>query len=233
MSGRSTDSELGRAVDTCQIVWWCGYITGRFQAVGASSSELPRLIAQSPQIRWRSSTPPGPTEAAVAAFESLKASLLDAGWTVAATDEESWFGLALARPISVGAHSYEAAFEDPVDDRESTAERQQHIDSALIAQLRSELEKANHETEAQRRYRLEAEAAQRVRVPRAAPAPRPTNRWPLLFLAYAAAILGTAALSYLAFHSVYAVLVAALTAVALAVTVDSWRIARRHTVRMP
>jgi hypothetical protein len=235
MSGRATDSEVSRAVETCQIVWWCGYITGRFQAVGADSSELPRLIAQSRPIRWRSSTPPGPTESAVAALESLKARLFDAGWTVAATDEESWFGLALARPISIGAYSFEAAFEDTIEDRDSTAERQLHIDSALIAQLRSELEKANRETEAQRRYRLEAEAeaAQRVRSPMAAPAPRSTNRWPLLLLAYPTAILGTAAISYLAFHSVYAVLVAALTSVALAVTVDSWFIARRHTVRTP
>jgi hypothetical protein len=232
MSGGATDSEVGRAVETCQIVWWCGYVTGRFQAVGASSSELPRLIAQSPQIRWRSSTPPGPTEAAVAALESLKNSLFDAGWTVAATDEESWFGLALARPISVDAHAHEAAFEDTPEDRDSTAERQLQIDSALIAQLRSELEKANRETEAQRRYRLEAEA-KRVPLPRAAPARHSTNRRPLLLLAYAIAILGTAAISYLAFHSVYAVLVAALTAVALSVTVDSWRIARQQTVWTP
>jgi len=55
----------------------------------------------------------------------------------------------------------------------------------------------------------------------------------LLLVAYATAVLGTAAISYLAFHSVYAVLVAALTAVALAVTVDSWRIAHQHSVRMP
>jgi hypothetical protein len=162
----------------------------------------------------------------------LKTSLVDAGWTVAATDEETWFGLALAHPVSADA-PHEAAFEDTIEDRDSIAERQLHIDSALIAQLRSELEKANRETETQRRHRLEAEAAQRVRIPTAAPAPRSTNRWPLLLLAYATGVLGAAAISYLAFHSVYAVLVAALTAVALAVTFDSWRIAHQHSVRMP
>ena len=72
-----------------------------------------------------------------------------------------------------------------------------------------------------------------MRIPRVAPAPRSTNWWPLLLVAYATVVIGTAAISYLAFHSAYAVLVAALTAVALAVTADSWRIARRHTVRTP
>ena len=163
----------------------------------------------------------------------MKTSLFDDGWTVAATDEESWFGLALARPISVGAHSFEAAFEDTIEDRDSTAEHQLHIDSALIAQLRSELEKANRETEAQRRYRLEAEAAQKgansqggssapLDEPVAGAAPRVCNRHPR----NCGDLLSRVSLRVCRF-------VAALTAVALAVTVDSWRIARRHTVGTP
>jgi hypothetical protein len=104
-----------QGLDTCEIVWWSGYVKGRFQAYARSSSQLPRLVAESPAIRWRSVSPPGPTEAAVEALETLTRLLADAGWVVVDRSGETWFGMVLSR--HAGAASEAPAHEPPVGDQ--------------------------------------------------------------------------------------------------------------------
>jgi hypothetical protein len=97
-----------QGLDTCEIVWWSGYVKGRFQAYARSTAELPRLIAESPAIRWRSSSPPGPTEAAVEALETLTSRLAEAGWVVVDRSGGTWFGMVLSR-VHTGSHAPPAA----------------------------------------------------------------------------------------------------------------------------
>jgi hypothetical protein len=226
MTGTATGKRR-QGVEICRIVWWRGYVTGRFQAVTGDSSS-PQVIAQSPQIRWRSSSPPGPTEAAAQAVESLKSSLLEAGWTVANRDDESWFGCAFSRPTFDRNVAEPVSFADSGNDRDSNVHGEPRIDTALIVQLRSELDEARRETERHGHRRLQTEI-------RAAPTPETTSadteasRRLLLVLLYVAVIVGAAAICFLVFQSTYAALVAALTTLALAVAADGWRIANRHT----
>jgi hypothetical protein len=97
-----------RRLDTCEIVWWSGYVKGRFQAYARSTAGVPRLVAESPAIRWRSSSPPGPIEAAVDALEVLTRALADAGWVVVDRSGETWFGMVLARADSAAERSIDA-----------------------------------------------------------------------------------------------------------------------------
>jgi hypothetical protein len=86
-----------QGLDTCEIVWWSGYVKGRFQAYARATSGTPRLVAESTAIRWRSAAPPGPTEAAVEALEMLTGRLADAGWVVVDRSGETWYGMVLSR----------------------------------------------------------------------------------------------------------------------------------------
>jgi hypothetical protein len=104
-----------QGLDTCEIVWWSGYVKGRFQAYVRSSSQLPRLVAESPAIRWRSVSPPGPTEAAVEALETLTRLLADAGWVVVDGSGETWFGMVLSRHADAASEApAETEHEPPV-----------------------------------------------------------------------------------------------------------------------
>jgi hypothetical protein len=125
-----------QGLDTCEIVWWSGYVKGRFQAYARSSSQLPRLIAESPAIRWRSVSPPGPTEAAVEALEMLTRRLADAGWVVVDRSGETWFGMVLSRHADSEPAAPAASQHDPsVGD-----ERGAPDEPPLLAPLRREVE---------------------------------------------------------------------------------------------
>ena len=66
----------------------------------------------------------------------------------------------------------------------------------------------------------------------ARPASR-TRRPPALFALYTLAVAGGAAVFLVGFHSGYAAAVAAVTAVALSLGVDSWLVARRQAMPSP
>ena len=99
-----------QALDTCEIVWWSGYVKGRFQAYTRPASLAPELIEESPAIRWRSSSPPGPIEPAVAALDVLTHRLEETGWVVTGRSEETWFSLVLSRPATEGERA--SSFDD-------------------------------------------------------------------------------------------------------------------------
>ena len=91
---------------------------GRFQAFAVSASGVRRLIGESPQIHWRSTSPPGPTQTAVVALDALTSRLAEAGWSVAGCGEEQWFGLVLSRPAAAGDGTPRSG-EDDRDDAPS------------------------------------------------------------------------------------------------------------------
>lgn len=212
-------------LETCEIVWWRGYVKGRFLAF-ASTAEGARLIGESPAIAWRSGAPPGPTEAAVAALDALTAQLVAGGWEVAARDAETWCELILSRPrADAGAPTGEAPSTDetPVP--------------TLLEQLQSELAVAREAAGRERARRLAAEAESNA-LRRADPgdarpgdAARPAVE-PLspraLFVAYAIAVTTAFGVGLVGFESVYTAFVAALTTCALSVAIDSWLVARRR-----
>jgi hypothetical protein len=219
---------VGAAVDTCEIVWWSGYVKGRFQAYTSRASEAPELIAESPAIRWRASDPPGPTEAAVQALEVLTSRLAEEGWVVAERSGDTWFGLLLTRPSSrpheVAADEHEAIVAEPVVEED-------RLESALLAELRRELREARDETERERRLRLEAESgALRLVEPLPVSVSEQTSMRPrVVVVGYAVAIGIAAAIFLLGFQSLYASVVAALTTAAVSLALDSWLVARRRT----
>lgn len=232
-------------LETCEIVWWRGYVKGRFLAL-TRTAEGERLIGESPALPWRSATPPGPTEAAVAALDALTAQLVAAGWEVEARDEETWPPeLIFSRPrADVGRTATDAAptanvkpvltaLEQP---REPQAEPP--LDAALLEQLQMELAAARAAAGRERARRLEAEAesnalrrADLVEAPPVEAPPRPAAE-PVspgvLFVAYAIAVTAAFGVGLVGFESVYAAVVAALTTCAVSVAIDSWLVARRR-----
>jgi len=220
------------AVETCEIVWWSGYVKGRFQAYTSPASRAPVLIAESPAIRWRSSDPPGPIETAVHALEELTSRLAEEGWVVAERTGNTWYGLLLTRAGSRSApppviHEREAFVE-----HEEEAAEEDRLESALLAELQRELREAREEAERERRRRIEVESG--LRLVEAAPkaeseqaAPRPRFVYP----AYVVAVAVAAVIFLVGFGSPYASLVAALTTAAVALALDSWLVARRAKSR--
>jgi len=217
----------GAALDTCEIVWWSGYVKGRFQAYTSPASRAPVLIAESPPIRWRSADPPGPTETAVHALEVLTSRLAEEGWVVAERTGETWFGLLLTRPSHGPAAADSAlAHDDPPEDADELDD--DRLESALLAQLRLELQAARDEVESERRRRLEAESGALRLVAPAPAAERAPLRPRFFVVAYAVAIGITAAIFFVGFGSLYASVVAALTTAAVSLALDSWLAARRR-----
>jgi hypothetical protein len=227
-----------QAPQTCEIVWWRGYVTGRFQAWTKPKSGPPQLVGESPSIRWRRSSPPGQGGAAVAALESLIERLTDQGWAVAARPAEAWYGHVLgAPPDDAGQlHAAEALFRElaraPVLKRFGPE----------LAESRSEpeSEREPHVATEDQPRRVESEPLDPGAVapsPRVSPAAgKPASaprRQAALFAIYALAVLGAAAVFLVGFHSGYAAAVAALTASALSLGVDSWLLARRPLIPHP
>jgi hypothetical protein len=204
-------SDAPPGLDRCEIVWWSGYVKGRFQAYATSASRPPVLIAESPAFRSRSGKPPGPTEEAIAALTELTDRLEQAGWVDEGRDNGTWFGLVLGRP-TVGIES------SPARD----------ADAAVVSRLRHELEQALEVAVRERQLRLEAESEARELAARASRvAVGPSSR-PFVLVGYALAIVYAAAIFLFGFESVYAAVVASLTAAAVSIGVDCWLITRRR-----
>jgi hypothetical protein len=217
-----------QTLDTCEIVWWSGYVRGRFQAFAVSPSGVNRLIGESPQIRWHSTSPPGPTQTAVAALEALMSRLAEAGWIVASRSDERWFGLVLSRPVAtVGPRSRDAEADR---DHAPGVRTEPQLDSALLAELHSALKLARRETELERGRRIDAEsrASRLVALPPTETTLPHLPRRQLLLAAYAIAVAGAAAIFLFGFHSLYAAIVAALTTAAVSLAADSWLVAHRR-----
>jgi hypothetical protein len=219
------------ALESCQIVWWRGYVKGRFQAYAGAAPER-ELIAESPAIRWRSSTPPEPTEAAVAALDALTNRLSEAGWQPQQGQVDPWFGLRLSRPAAANAeaptHVHAGTTPTRARSRRSP-EREPRLDDALFAELRAEIEDARAAVRQERDRRFEAEAeALRLKEPPARPPTQPLSERALL-AAYAIAVLAAALVGLVGFDSIYGAIVAALTTLAVVVAIDSWIVARRRT----
>jgi hypothetical protein len=218
------------ALESCEIVWWRGYVTGRFQAYAGVAGER-ELIAESPAIRWRSSTPPEPTEAAVAALDALTHRLSKAGWQSQEGQAHPGFGLRLARPAlaeTQGPAQIHAATQTRARSRPAH-ELEPRLDVVLLAELRAQVDEARAAARHEHDRRLEAEAeALRLKEP---PGPRPTQPlsvW-VLVAAYAIAVLAAALVGLTGFGSIYGAVVAAMTTLAVVVAIDSWIVARRRT----
>lgn len=217
-----TPKAASRGLESCEIVWWKGYVKGRFQAF-AGSTPARVLIAESPDIRWRSSTPPEPTEAATAALDALTAQLSEAGWQVDDRDGGPWFGVRLSRPAIGDAPVPVRPAPDPAPLPESK------LDEALLAELRAELDdvRAAARRERGRRLDAEAEVLRLQESPPRRPATQPLSAWALR-AAYVIAVATAAVVGLLGFASIYGAVVAALTTLAVMVAIDSWIVARRR-----
>ena len=238
MSARPAPSN----VETCEIGWWRGYVKGRFQAY-LVSPDGSRLIAESPPIPWRSSTAPGPTEAAIRSLGVLTEMLVAQGWTVTDATGEPWFRLSLARPAGADSDAtgedVPATAEPPSPARKRRRPRQAQraaadvavLDEALLEQLRTELEGARLDAQRERDRRLEAErkALRLVEPTRQATRPAHVPATPVLLTVYAIAVVAAALVGLVGFESGYGAAVAALTVLALSVAIDSWLAARRRT----
>jgi hypothetical protein len=211
-------------LETCEIVWWRGYTRGRFQAHAHSPSRPPWLVGESPSFRWRSSSTPGATDdVAVEAYELLVRRLEGDGWEANGQNEKTWFGLVMSRP-SPDLEPVAPTVE-PEMHLEAAGDRQ--LESALLDHLRAELDDARSETERERTRRLAAEATPLHLVVSEPRADRASPRSLLVRAAYAVVIAIAAAIFLVAFHSVYAAVVAALTVSAIAVALDSWLVVIR------
>jgi len=220
------------ALESCEIVWWRGYVTGRFHAYAGAAAER-KLIAESPSIRSRSSAPPERTEAAVAALDALIERLSEAGWQVEDDQPEPWFGLRLSRP-SVAAEEkptrvYPAPTPLPARALSRTpGELEPRLDDALLAELRAELAEARDVVRQERDRRLEAEVeVLRLKEPPPRRPPRPLSFWVRL-TAYAIVVLAAALVGLVGFESIYGAVVAALATLAIVIAIDSWVVARRE-----
>ena len=209
--------------ETCEVVWWRGYVKGRFQAYGGAG-DARELLAESPPIRWRSADPPEPTEAAVRALDELTARLAEGGWEVEDGASERWFRLRLSRPAAAAPQP----LSRPAAAREPEPQPRQ-LDDALLADLRAQLAAAQAGVRLERDRRLEAEAeALRLREPPPTRrATQPLSAWALL-AAYAIAVAAAGVVGYIGFASAYGAAVATLTALAVVVALDSWIVARRR-----
>jgi hypothetical protein len=233
-------------------------VTGRFQAWAKPRSGAPRLVDESPSIRWRHSAPPPQSTAAVAAVETLLEQLAEQGWEVTQHGDETWYGYVLSGPadvadqprfVAVPQEHARAAFPDPLrperaeapgepeSRREPRPESKQEARPESKREARVEPHQIRrtdgepHETQRAESERPD-DAEVRVSTVAAQPAAR-TRRPPVAFAVYALAVAGTAAVFLVGFHSGYAASVAALTAVALSLGIDSLRVARRQAVPPP
>ena len=216
------DHDATPVLETCEIVWWKGYTRGRFQAYGESASRPRWLIGESPAFRWRSSSPPSATDTAVDAHTRLVRRLQDDGWEAAGQNDDGWFGVVMSRESYEITQTTHEEFEAPIEPR-----RDRERESALLLQLHTELVDARSETERERNRRLAAEAAPLRLVPtqpRDGPAASRSRLW---LVGYAVAVVFSAAIFLIGFHSLYAAIVAALAVAAIALAVDSWLVVFR------
>ena len=229
-----TSRTASPALESCEIVWWRGYVTGRFHAYAGAAPET-ELIAESPSIRWRSSAPPVRTEAASDALDALIERLSEAGWQVEDGEAEPWFALRLSR-LSFSSEEkpttvYPAPTPMPAQAlRRPPSEPEPRLDDALLAELRAELAEARDVVRQERDRRLEAEVeVLRLKepLPRRRP-PRPLSFWVRL-AAYAIVVFAAAMVGLVGFESIYGASVAALTTLAVVIAIDSWVVARRET----
>lgn len=79
---------------TCRIVRWRGYVTSEFHVVDEDGS----VLAVSPAFRWRGPKPPPESASARAAYDTLVAQVLDAGWTPAGRGPQ-WFAARFLRDV--------------------------------------------------------------------------------------------------------------------------------------
>jgi len=201
-------------LETCSVTWWRGYVRGRFQAV---SHDPPAVIAESQPLRGGAEGP-DETPDAVAALERVTQQLVDEGWEASETSGDSWFERTFTRrPL---------ALPDPPPLETPTLLRE--LDAGLVTLLHEELEDARETAARERRGRLEAERHLHAveQQPLAEGARRRRHSTAPVLAAWAVAVLCAAALSAALTHSLYATAVVTLTAAAVALGVDSWRVSR-------
>lgn len=217
--------------ETCQIVWWKGYVKGRFVALVEADALPAEVVGESPPVRWRGSGPPEPTEAAVQALEALTEQLVASGWTPHEPSADAWFGLVLSRSATdLAAAEMMVGEEDAVVELRPASDRRE---PRALTNLRSELVQAFDEIARERRLRLEAEeqarresAARPVAQPAAQPDARP-RRHRLRIPGELLAVVAAAVIAFLVLDSAYASAVAGLTAGAVVLGLDSLLAVRR------
>ena len=82
--------------ETCEVVWWRGYVKSSFCAHATAPDGTAFLAAESPQFRWRRSDPPEQTAEATAALDALLEELRSDDWEVVGNGG-AWFTRTLVR----------------------------------------------------------------------------------------------------------------------------------------
>ena len=222
-------------VETCAVVWWKGYVKGRFQA--QLESDPPVVVAESPLVRWRGDLLPDPNDTLVSALAELAGSLRAAGWNVEGARMTRGTGW-----CSAGRQRHRRPARNR--GRGRAALERELRESQAVTLLRSELGAARDAAERERQLRLEAEWQPRLGAERVPAVPLPAaKRRPDRIVVESASVVVAAAFFLLGFGSLYAAAVAALTTAAVCLGFDSYlatrpqrvaserRLARRATER--
>jgi len=217
-------SEAPQRIETCVVVWWKGYVKGRFQAQLESDAEPPVVVAESAPVRWRGDAPPERTDALVGALAQLVGALRSAGWSAEGSPDDSWYGLVFSRPAPALDETMSITEVAPPTERGPG-------ESQAVARLQSELLAAREEAERERQLRRDAERRPTLVETRARDVPRATPaRSPVWIVVEAAAVVAAAALFLLGFGSLYAAVVATLTTAAVCLGFDSYLATRPRRI---
>ena len=92
------------AFETCEIVWWRGFVKSQFFAVATTDGDDIERVAESPLFRWRSAEPPEPVDEPLSAHRTLVAILEAEGWARSGGGDE-WYTLRYRRPRPPAAPS--------------------------------------------------------------------------------------------------------------------------------
>jgi hypothetical protein len=76
--------------ETCQIVWWRGYVRSAFAAAGFEADGSSEAIATSPAFKWRRAEQPPQDEMTIAAHRQLVDKLHALGWKLVEPGE-AWY----------------------------------------------------------------------------------------------------------------------------------------------
>ena len=106
----STPAESTVSPDSCQIIWWRGYLRSRFVAEAWDETDgIWTLIAESTSFSWRSGEPPPKSPSARAAYSELVQLLDDRGWEPDGSGD-AWFEMRFRHAADSTSH---AALNDP------------------------------------------------------------------------------------------------------------------------
>lgn len=103
--------ETTRDVETCEIVWWQGYVKSEFVAVPADGGDVVSERLRSPVFRSKGNKPPLREGTAADAYAALVEILVAEGWEPGSRGR-SWYSQTFSRPRGAAASASPHAVAD-------------------------------------------------------------------------------------------------------------------------